>query len=357
MSMRLTDYLSMFPASGGVPVTRPTGGGQVTAQRTSDLGLMMVACSAAGLFDPVSAIRTQLLASVVGGRIAGYVGVSDSRPAPVSSGLYALYSHLWALLGMSTGPLGVPAALITDLLALTAAHSLIVFDREVEWGAFKFGDGTQYGVDLSTAYVMRESAIAGLILNNEALRTGSATLLDASWRIMLAIVATFRSGENPRTFATAVSRQQASTHPDAEAYALAGILALRFGMHDVVDALLGELERCAVAQVMDRGLATGYAHVNAAAVSIRSTALAGAFYYAAMEIGMGRGTVRGVGPYRVMSGPLARLLMDLEGVDMAATLALDVCAVPTFLGTPNLQGGMLGLLNDAPSAPVHLALT
>jgi hypothetical protein len=348
--MRLTDYISMFALPGGIPATRPSAGVQTAAQRTSDLGLMMAATSAAGYETYAENIRALIISSVgTDGRIPGYLNITDNTPA--TAGLYKLYAHLWALLGMSCTQGGLTLSLRQGLIGLVTG-GVIIFNHSVEWGEFKFGDGTTYGEDLDTAYVLRETALAGLALHNEAIRTQDATLLDVAWRVALNMVAVFRSNANPNTFATAVARHQASTAPDAEAYALAGLLALRFSMHEVVDVLLSELERCAVSQVTDQGLGTGYAHVNAPVVSIRSSALASAFYYAAMETGMGRGAITGLRPYRLLNGPSARLLMDMEGVDVAGTLAADVAPLPQFLNTWADPSSTIGVSDYSDSSAV-----
>lgn len=326
-----------YKVSSGYPVTsQAVGENPDTFQPTADLGLTLACLAVLPDAAKTSALKTLLSSELDSDTqtfpVYAFPAVTDPLDVPRITGLAPLYAHLWAMLGLSTTAGGVPAALVSNLLPLVQ-RGAVIFQTSKGWATFKFGDGTKWGEKLDTAYVMRESALAGLILYNEAVRLGDADLLQAAFKLALGIGQIFRKSGDDGFYATVVSRGAASSQQDAEAFALAGLLSLRFNLHTQTAELLAQVERACVGRVSAAGFVTGYSGASPYVLSARSTALVAAFYFAASKLGMARTALRGVQNMRLLSE--SGVIVE-DGVRMwTASMAADVAYLPGFLrGTP-----------------------
>ena len=321
----MRDFLA---ADGGtVPVLRRDSRGEPVAASSQDVAMAVISLAAMGRGEAASELAGIALESREGGKVAPF-----PLPGPDASSRHAsefgkFGGHLYMLMAASCTPGGVPDDLLSDAYDL-APDGLVVWDTALKWGTFKYGEARFGEKTGEKAALMRESAVLGLTFYNEARRRRDAALMAAALRTCQVIQSAFRSDFSPVIYATSLSLGRASSVPDAEAYALAGLLSIRLRHHALTDELLEQMERGGTAHMVAQGHAVGYGRP-------RGAVMATAFQAAAGEHGLARATARGSAPLRVQSGPLTATFMDGREYDIASTQAAEVCRRPEFLRWTN----------------------
>lgn len=321
----IKDFLGLAPVREGVPAPRVTPGEPPGPQRVLDLSVAVAALAAAGQTTRAGTLMAQVVGTVTGGRVGTYIlGTGDTEP--LTNPRFRLTTHLWALLAGSCST-GIPDALLTPAVTL-AQNGPVVLSNVVQWATFRYGDGTLLGEPREgRTMLLRETALLGLALYNEGQRRGDPALITAAHSLALYIPANFRSDFTPTIYAPLIRHAAASASPDAEAYALAGLLCHRLGFFDVADELLTQLERAGAARLTRAGHAFTYG-------TVRQTVLAAAYQHVSGQYGLSRATLRGMKPLRVTSGAYAVALTDDDGTcDLAASHAAEVCQKPRFLAS------------------------
>lgn len=321
----MRDYLSQIDPASGLPACRLDASGQPIPVQVHDAALGIIALAAAGQHDRADGLMRAVLTWRDGdGRVQPILGTT--HPEALHATAFARFrGHVSAILAASCTVSGIPDDLL-DWAQRVCTNGPVVYASSVQWGTFRFGDGTLLGQTLGDGILLlRETGALGLALFNEGMRRGRADLIAAAHQAALHIAAAFRSDFTPTVYATAVGLRRASSLPDAEAYALAGLLALRLYQHDATDELLDQLNRAATAHLTERGLYMGYGDP-------RPTIFAAAFQHAAGRCGTARTTLRGIDPARTPSGALTGVLRSRAGeYEMSASFAAEVCRLPSFL--------------------------
>lgn len=320
----MRDYLAAVDGA-GAPVLRRDSLFDPLPVSSQDAALAIMSLMAMGETARAGTLAADVLAGLEGVRIPAYPYVQVGEQSVQFTQFGQFGGHIAMLLALSCTPQGIPADLLTDALTL-APDGLVVWDTVVRWGTFELGDGTRLGEKTGDrSALLRETAMLGLAFYNEGMRSGNAAMIGAAYRAAATLESTYRSDFSPTVYATAVSVGRASLQPDAAAYAYAGLLAHRLNLHDLTDAMLGQINRCATARLTPHGVYAGFG-------SPRATLMVAALMHAAGEYGRARDTLRGTVAARVPTGPHTGILMDTqEDYDLSATQAAEVFRRPAFM--------------------------
>lgn len=304
------------------PPPPATNADQPESIEVPDLALM----AAAYAIETPAPDTAELLAAARG-YLAAYDPITATTPAAQSA---AFETQLWAALGLLlSGQDGevVDAALRSAQVAVDAPYRA---DGDVvRFGQFVLGDGTLLGQKVDgQADLLRESALAGLLLHAAAVVRGDMAYAAMSRAALRSALSRFRSPDGS-LYAHAVTPDgMAGFGRDTEGEALLGLLCLRLRADAYADELLASVERYAAARLTEEGHAKGYSQNGTMPnINLRSTLLVACFQREAGRFGAARNTLRGLEPLR------SRGL--LEG-NTALTVAFDAALDHRFF-TPQVS--------------------
>ncbi|WP_155300724.1 hypothetical protein [Deinococcus kurensis] len=327
---RTAPYLAAFSGTGAseltlLPATSALDGGELNAVvRGEDLGLTLSAAALSSL-PVVTDLADLMLSALEDGVLPAALDRSGAR-AWVDTEDAEIRAALWGTLGfLNTLRWATLPAGLDDRLRAAALTGVTLANTLTAAGA----------VRVEGAYLLRETALAGLCLTLAGRVMDDPGMVSAGYRVLNILTGTFRSPRAPYAYAATISAGLASVALDAEGFALSGLLALAFDQDAVADELLLELGRAATTTLapfaLPEAVATlgadftaslvsappapayrvrvdGYANGGPTSVNGRATVLGAALEVRAYQHGRAATTLRGLERSRVLYGPFSHAL-------------------------------------------------